>query len=286
MCDFVHCFLEGRSNETREWNSAGHTRLRTTQKDCAGRSNRASSSAEDAQEACGFCACCVCIGEEPSPFVVTLPIKPKRQQLPVTQQNFQTKQIAQTKATMFSVSKLTNLLLLLAACVSFAHAGAFGSITQDVESFQKANPTSARMDLFRATDAGERRLEDGFGEGACSLGSALECFADQQVVVGCSGLAKKNEDEWCNEPDGAYCCGDDCCKLTGGGIAVYVIVGLVIVALITLCSCACCSCCPWHSKLCCANCGNGGGGGRNAGAPTATAEVVGIAPQDMKSSNY
>jgi len=173
---------------------------------------------------------------------------------------------------MFSTSKLINLLLVLAACAPFAHAGAFGSIQQDVESFQKANPTSVRM---FDTDAGERRLDD--------IARPCSCFANQEaVIVGCSGLLKKNEEEWCNDPE--YCCGDDCCALSGGGIAVYVIVGLVIVSLITLCSCACCSFCPWHSKLCCANRNGGGGGG---GGPTDTAEVVEAAPQanEMKPSN-
>ena len=43
-----------------------------------------------------------------------------------------------------------------------------------------------------------------------------------------------------------------CCELTGGGIAVYLLVTLAIVAGIVACSCACCPCCPWYEKMCCA----------------------------------
>jgi hypothetical protein len=44
----------------------------------------------------------------------------------------------------------------------------------------------------------------------------------------------------------------DCCKLSPGGIVVYVVFYLAFVLVIVACSCACCECCPLYSKMCCA----------------------------------
>jgi hypothetical protein len=67
---------------------------------------------------------------------------------------------------------------------------------------------------------------------------------------GCAGLSVPT-DNWEN----GICAGfedSDCCKLSPGGIALFVLVPLVVILIIVIASCACCRCCPLHSKLCCA----------------------------------
>jgi hypothetical protein len=44
----------------------------------------------------------------------------------------------------------------------------------------------------------------------------------------------------------------ECCELSSGGVAVFVLIALASVVAIVACSCACCKCCPWYDRMCCA----------------------------------
>jgi hypothetical protein len=91
---------------------------------------------------------------------------------------------------------------------------------------------------------------------SCST-SPVDCnpYTDTIYYGDCGGLREKIDGQWCDLSGfGPVCCGEDeqdCCELTGGGIAVVVIVIVAIVTIITVASCACCACCPWYEKLCC-----------------------------------
>jgi hypothetical protein len=89
------------------------------------------------------------------------------------------------------------------------------------------------------------------------LGHSLSGMDDGQrslqqieIYFSCDALTEPT-DNWVNGTCVAFET-SDCCKVSPGGIVLYVVICLAIVLGIVACSCACCHCCPLHSKMCCA----------------------------------
>jgi hypothetical protein len=90
-----------------------------------------------------------------------------------------------------------------------------------------------------------------------------------KLYTSCGALSEPT-DNWVN----GICVGleaSDCCKLSPGGIVLFLFIALAIILAIVISSCACCRCCPLHSKLCCAQ------KDQQANKPVATAIPIGNA---------
>jgi len=144
---------------------------------------------------------------------------------------------------------LSKILLLVVAFFGFAAASLteIHPETGDVTTRRLgAKGPSMPVEQFH-----QRHLDD---DSCLTRSSVRDCrLSGNTAYVGeCFSLFERIDDQWCLDEDGSeFCCGGsllDCCELTGGGIqitgggiAVVMIVPLIIIVVsIVLCSCACC----------------------------------------------